>query len=192
MVTLAPATNFDHFWHTAASIIGTQVSWSVTANGHYIIPLEQSKTKAGEMIQEALFCKKFERPNDAQRLQITKKIHKQFGHPKSYKLKSLCSDASVVDKKFLNMFDTIEDECDICIRYQKAPLRAVVGFTLAREFNDVVAIDLKQWSHTSIWFCHMIDLATRYSVCVVVRKKDSKTILHAILTSWVSIFGCPC
>ena len=37
----------------------------------------------------------------------------------------------------------------------------------------------------------MIDLATRYSVRVVVRKKDSKTILHAILTSWVSIFGCP-
>ena len=180
------------FSNDTARIFGTQVSLSVTANGHYIIPLEQSKTKARETIQEALFCKKFERSNDAERLQIAKKIHKQFGHPKSYKLKSLCSDAGVVDKKFLNMFDAIEDECDICIRYKKAPLRPIVGFTLAKEFNDVVVIDLKQWSHTpTIWFCHMIDLATRYSVCVVVRKKDSKTILHAILTSWVSIFGCP-
>ena len=175
------------FSNDTARIFGIQVSLSVTANGHYIIPLEQSKT-----IQEALFSKKFDRSNDAERLQIAKKIHKQFGNPKSYKLKSLYSDAGVVDKKFLNMFDTIEDECDICIRYKKAPLRPIVGFTLAKEFNDVVAIDLKQWSHTpTIWFCHMIDLATRYSVCVVVRKKDSKTILHAILTSWISIFGCP-
>ena len=35
-------------------------------------------------------------------------------------------------KKFLNMFDTIEDECDICIRYKKAPSRPMVGFTLQR------------------------------------------------------------
>ena len=181
------------FSNDTARIFAIQVSLSVTANGHYMIPLEQSKTKTRETIQEALFCKKFERANDAEHLQIAKKIHKQFDHPKSHKLKSLCSDAGVVDKKFLNMFDTIEDECDICIRYKKAPLRPIVGFTLAREFNHVVAIDLKQWSHTpTIWFCHMTDLATQYSVCIVVKKKDSKTILHAFLTSWISISGCPC
>ena len=53
------------FSNDTARIFGTQVSLSVTANGHYIIPLELSKTKARETIQEALFCKKFERSNDA-------------------------------------------------------------------------------------------------------------------------------
>ena len=84
------------------------------------------------------------------------------------------------------------NECDICTRYKKAPSHPIVGFSFAKEFNNSVAIDLKQWSHTpTIWFLHMIDLATRYSVCVIIKKKDSKTILHAILTSWISIFGCP-
>ena len=41
------------------------------------------------------------------------------------------------------MIDTIENECDICIKYKKAPLRLIAGFTLAKEFNDDVAIDLK-------------------------------------------------
>ena len=131
------------FSNDTARIFGIQVSLSVTANGHYIILLEQPKAKARETIQEALFCKKFEKVNDAECLQIAKKIHNQSGHPKSHKLKSLCSDAGVVDNKFLNMTDTIENECDICIKYKNAPLRLIVGFTLAKEFNDDVAIDLK-------------------------------------------------
>ena len=56
------------FSNDTARIFGIQVSLSVTANGHYIILLEQPKAKARETIQEALFCKKFEKANDAERL----------------------------------------------------------------------------------------------------------------------------
>ena len=90
------------------------------------------------------------------------------------------------------MFKKIEDDCEICFRKQRGPSRPVVGFNLAKEFNEVVALDLKQWSHSpTIWFCHMIDLATRYSVCVIIRNKQKETIINAIMKGWISIFGCP-
>lgn len=90
------------------------------------------------------------------------------------------------------MFEDIEQKCDICRKFTRPPFHPVVGFSMAKDFDDVVALDLKEWSHKSqMWFCHMIDLATRYSVCIIVRNKDSKTILDAIMSGWISKFGTP-
>ena len=51
------------------------------------------------------------------------------------------------------MLEKIEKECETCKKFQKGPLRPVVGFSMAKEFNEVVALDLKQWSFSpNIWF----------------------------------------
>lgn len=113
-----------------------------------------------------------------------------LGMQQAKKLKSLCVDAGVTDQDFLRMLDTVEAQCEICKRYRRPPLRPVVGFSMAREFNDTVALDLKQWQ-PKLWFCHMIDLATRYSVCEVVKSKEKEVILHAVMTGWIAKFGSP-
>lgn len=39
----------------------------------------------------------------------------------------------------------------------------VVGFLWTRSFNEMLAVDLKEWSHNkNIWFLHRIDHASRY------------------------------
>ena len=89
------------------------------------------------------------------------------------------------------MLEKVEKDCETCQRFQRGPLRPVVGFSMAKEFNEVVALDLKQWCSPNIWFLHMIDLATRYSVCVVIHNKKKETIINALMTRWISTFGSP-
>lgn len=38
----------------------------------------------------------------------------------------------------------ITKECEVCLKYRKKQIIVVVGFSLATEFNECVAMDLKQ------------------------------------------------
>ena len=52
-------------------------------------------------------------------------------------------------------------ECEVCLKYQKNQIRPVVGFPLATEFNDCVAMDLKQWSYQDkVWLIDIVDYLT--------------------------------
>ena len=181
------------FSRDTAVLFDTEVKLSVTSNGHYIVPVAKfhvGNVSVRQDIEQVLFCSKFEGANEKERMQIARKLHRQFGHPRSVKLQSLCLDAGVQDKDFFRMLVLVEETCDVCKRYKRCLPRPVVGFGMARDFNDVVALDLKQWG-PGVWFCHMIDLATRYSACVVVKNKDKQTILRAIMTEWIARFGTP-
>lgn len=182
-----------NFADDTAFLFGKQMKLQVASGGHYIIPLGQyheNEEIAGENF--VLICSRLKKASSEEKHRMARKIHRQFGHPKSKKLKSLCSKAGIEDCEFMDLFDYIELECEICQKYKRAPLRPIVGFNMANEFNDVVAIDLKEWNHTpTIWFCHMIDLATRYSAAAVIHKKDKSTIISKIMTHWISKFGSP-
>ena len=59
----------------------------------------------------------------------------------------LLKNADINDKKFCVIIEEITKECKVCLKYQKKKIRPVVGFPLATEFNECVAMDLKQWSY---------------------------------------------
>ena len=165
-----------------------------TNTGHYLLSINDTRRFGKEVLQPniILFSNQFVAADEKERHRIAVKIHKQFGHPRYNKLRKLVSDAGVSDPKFFETLEDVEKSCDICKRFKKGPLRPVVGFDMAKVFNEVVALDLKQWSFSpKIWFLHMIDLATRYSVCVVIRNKHRDTIISAIMVRWISIFGSP-
>ena len=65
----------------------------------------------------------------------------------------------------------------------------MVGLSLAKEFNDVIAMDLKPLNNMHI--LHLIDLSTRYSNAVVVRSKHKDVIVKNILQHWIALFGAP-
>ena len=61
---------------------------------------------------------------------------------------------------------------------------------MARQFNDTVAMDLKQWSYKdSIWLLHLVDHAIRYSASCVIRSKKKEVVTEGIFKTWIGIFG---
>ena len=59
-----------------------------------------------------------------------------------------------------------------------------MSLPLARDFNETVAMDLKHWDK-NIWFLHLIDLATRFSVSSVITSKHKEVVLNKILLIWI-------
>ena len=51
----------------------------------------------------------------------------------------------------------------------------------ATEFNESVAMDLKQWSYQDkVWLIHIVDYFTRYSVSWVIQPKRKEVIVESI------------
>ena len=54
---------------------------------------------------------------------------------------------------------------------------------LATKFNEVVAIDLKEFC-PGVYFIHMIDMHTRFTRSKVIKRKLPKVIIDSIITTW--------
>ena len=79
----------------------------------------------------------------------------------------------------------LKDVCSsyqICKIYKRTPLRPVVGLSMAAEFNETVAIDLKQWTkdESKVQFLHLVDHAKRFSQSIVTRSKRKEVIVNGI------------
>lgn len=72
-------------------------------------------------------------------------LHKQFAHPSAKHLKLLFSDARINDSEYDTSTEDITENCDVCMKYTKTPPRPIMSLPLARDFNEVIAMDLKEW-----------------------------------------------
>ena len=71
--------------------------------------------------------------------------------------------------------------------YAKTPPKPVVSMPMAKEFNEKVATDLKQWN--GLWILHMTDMWSRYTVSVFIERKKTTEVIDAVMTNWIGIFG---
>ena len=167
-----------------ATVFGKQVQLGTTSMGHYILPIVFPLTK--QRVELILF-------NDARDTnfdQMAVKLHKQFAHPTVEKLKKLLQDAGIDDKELYRSIDRISNSCDTCIRYKKQRPRPVVAMSMARVFNETVAMDLKIW-RDGLYFLVIIDLATRFCTASVIANKKAETIVEKLFTCWIVLFGAP-
>ena len=104
-------------------------------------------------------------------------------------MKKLAKGAKIYDKDLLKSIDKATRKCDTCKRYGKKKPRPVVALSLAKDFNDYVTMDLKFIKGTII--LHLIDVATRFSMAVVVTSRRKEAIVDKICLHWISIFGSP-
>ena len=102
---------------------------------------------------------------------IAAKLHTQFGHPTCEKLLQFIKTAGIKDKEFHEIVEKHSKMCETCERYRRKNPRK----NLSKKFNSAIAIDLKFYRQCIIF--HMIDLATRYSVAVVIPDKKKETIV---------------
>ena len=80
----------------------------------------------------------------SEKKKIAEKLHKQFRHASSNKISKLVKSAGIKDSELFNLINEVEVNCPVCLKYKKAPPKPVVGFSLSKDFNDVIAIDLKE------------------------------------------------
>ena len=118
------------------------------------------------------------------------KLHKQFAHPNPERLINLLKEADVHDDSVFETIKEISAACDICKRLKRCPLRPVVGFPLARELNECIAVDLKKIGD-NLHILHIIDHLTRYSQACIIRNKRKGTVVKGLVEYWVRLFGPP-
>ena len=73
--------------------------------------------------------------------------------------------------------------------FMKAPAQPLVGLSPASEFNETVAMDLRQYGDGII--IHLIDVCTKFSSATFVSNKKPSTIVNAIVKIWISVYGTP-
>ena len=101
------------------------------------------------------------------------KLHRHSRRSASEKFKKLIKSSNIDDRELLEIIDTIDNKCHICIKYKKKTiLRPSVGFSLSKDFNNVVTVDLKP-TH-GIHILHIIDHPTQFSAAAVVKSKKKK------------------
>ena len=83
----------------------------------------------------------------------------------------------------------VSGKCEICKVYRKPGFKRVVSMSLAEEFDEVVAMDLKIFESSII--LHLVDHVTRFSAATVVKSKDRNEIIKHLFRTWISIFSAP-
>ena len=162
----------------SASIFGKDVQLQCTSSGHYFVPIDQINVNVADTTSALIAIRQSTGKDD-----IIEKLHKQFAHPSAKRLKSLLKDAGGYTEEHLECVDRVTDNCNVCKRYKKTPARPVVSLSLATEFNEAVAMDLKEWK-PNVYFLHLVDIAKRFSLAAVTKKKTPEVITEKIMTLW--------
>ena len=175
------------FVYDRVFMFGKEVNVKLSKTGHYCLPLTTNNKK--ESIQHILFSSPINPGDNTENHRKVTKLHKQFAHPSSKRLKQLIWNSGVKDSEIDGIIDNVTQNCDICKRFRRSPPRPIVNFPLASDFNETVAMDIKFINNHPI--LHMIDHATRFSRACLLPNKKPNSIIQAILTHWIQIFGQP-
>ena len=93
--------------------------------------------------------------------------------------------AEAFDTEVDEIIEHISENCEVCERFKWTPSRPVVCMPLANKFNQVVAMDLKQF-RDGIYFLHLIDLFSRFSLSQVITRKLPSVIIDTVIKTWIA------
>ena len=95
------------------------------------------------------------------------------------------------DKVLLELIKEVSEECNVCEKFANPKPRPVVGMPLAREFNEVVCMDLFEFETKKIWVLHFIDAFSRRSNAVFIKTKKDVEIIKHVYSSWIKHYRTP-
>ena len=165
-----------------AEVMGTSVSLNITSSGHYCLPLCKDEIPVESVCVvnlDAMDCKG--------KREVLSKLHRQFAHPTTDKLKALMKDAGAWNDGLYNLLLEVYEMCKVCKIHKKTPSRPIVSLPLAKKFNDKVAIDLKKWGNG--WILHMVDVWSRFTISVVISSKKPRDVIDGIMQKWIGVWG---
>ena len=163
-------------------VFGTSVKLHTATLGHYLLPIYRSPSPTA--INQVLWGAG---SDDCENVAF--KLHRQFAHPSSDKLRKLLRNANRHDQNLHAAVERVTSSCQTCKKFKKPRARPVVSMPLASTFNETLAMDLK--SFNGVYFFVMVDMSTRYCIATVIKNKTAETIIKALFTFWITIFGAP-
>ena len=163
------------------TMFGEKIKLNFASSGHYMVPLFPEHEILTATVIEGLEGRSLKKN--------ATKLHLQFGHASGHRIIQLLKDAGNHDEDLFKIVNDVVEECDICKLYHKNKSRPVVGFNLARDFNEVVSMDIKFIESHGI--LHLIDNATKFSSAAVLKSKRKEEIVEKIFQNWIQIFGSP-
>ena len=110
---------------------------------------------------------------------VANKLHRPFGHPSITRILNMLKSAEMLTPEIESELHKVSEQCKVCTKYKQPTPRPVVRLPLAERFNDVVAMDLKQWENC--YFLVMVNLGTRFCSAVIINNKRSDAILCGFL-----------
>jgi len=171
--------------HTV-SVDGKTHTMATNMAGHYVIPVHEKADC--NMVFHLEHLSKY---SLKQKKEKALKLHRQFAHASKERLIKLLKAGGCEDTEFVRAVEECCDQCVFCNKYRQPKPRPIVGMPKAQRFNEVIAMDLKEVIKGKLWILHVVDLATRYTVAVLIESKETKVIMKNLMKSWFSYFGSP-
>ena len=170
-----------NFAEDKVTILGKTLNLHCTSSGHYSVPIckpkqviLQNKYQPEVSVMFTMVSK-----TTGEKRKAAIKLQKQFAHPRSDRLIKLIKDGRIEDRDLFSMIQEVEATCEICIKYKKSHSTPVVGFSLGKEFNDTVSMDLKTFK--GVQFLHLTDNTTRFSAAAIITSTHKEVIIDPIL-----------
>ena len=186
-------TSID-FQSDTVTMLGQKQLVIITTSGHYAIPLGSNQQILKDSVESpdktriTLISRNSDPMSDKKK--VAHKLHSQFSHPTAEKLIKLVNSSGLSDdQKLKDQIYEVSRNCVICQIYKRPSPHPVVGLPLAIEFNEVVAMDLKQCEGD--WILHLVDHVSRYSAAALIKSKRKEVIIEHIFKIWISVFGPP-
>jgi transposase InsO family protein len=134
-------------------------------------------------------------PIRSKREKLIREIHSQLGHPGIFKMIK-----AIRERYFWPLMDIdvshIVNSCKLCQQYkhQKSPKRPM-GHLRTRFPFEKIAMDVtgpfKITKAHNRYILGIVDHFSKYTVLVPLRSIDSESIIEALFSRWISIFGTP-
>ena len=135
------------FQEDKINIFGKKVKIYFTSTGHYCIKLKSKLSYENVFKSNVFFCSNVQNLTYTEKYKVALKLHRQFSHPHSERLLSLLHDCEINDEELKSHIKDLDEKCEICIKYKRTKPRPVVGFLLAKTFNETMVMDLTEWSY---------------------------------------------
>ena len=175
-----------------ANVFGKTIELNCTTSGHYCLPVNSFHI-GYSYINVVLHASSLTDLPKQEKMKKALKLHRQFGHANAEKLNKLFSHSQYADKEFEECIKAVCEQCEFCEKYKMGPIKPIVSLPRADKFNQLVAMDLKEFKYKSKkhWILHLIDIASRYSVGRLINNKCKETITKMIFEMWIGYFGRP-
>ena len=131
------------FTNDKINILGQEMDIRLTTSGHYSIPISKCYEALNKFSEENYGSILLSIDNMAlktrnEKRKISEKLHQQFGHSSTSKILKLVKTSGIEDNELFELIDELGEDCLICLKYKKAPLKPVLGVPLSKHFNDVI------------------------------------------------------
>ena len=185
-----------YFSEAKAVLMGNEVDMEETESGHFSLRIEQPKSESN-YLQNNIYLNSLvtvesyiNSTSEPLNLKDVQKLHHYFGHVPSRKLKELIQKSNRWTEDVKNHLEHVELHCRSCKMNQKAKPLPAVALPRASRFNQVVTLDLKEYSDGAHkYILYMVDMFSRLIAGSLIANKKPATVGAEIMKKWIAPMG---